>query len=84
MRGAVTGYAYNAPSGDGVVDITFVGYVTPTSNGGPLRRTTIFDATSTSCDTSANPARGTYRQHASRRQFLLCATKQPLRRRKDG
>ena len=74
MRGAVTGYAYNAPSGDGVVDITFVGYVTPTSNGGPLRRTTIFDATSTSCDTSANPAGGSYRQHASRRQFLLCAT----------
>ena len=54
----MTGYAYNAPSGDGVVDITFVGYVTPTSNGGPLRRTTIFDATSTSCDTSAKPAGG--------------------------
>jgi ankyrin repeat protein len=60
MRGAVTGYAYNAPSGDGVVDITFVGYVTPTSNGGPLRRTTIFDATSTSCDTSAAPGGATY------------------------
>ena len=45
----VTGYAYGVPS---VIDITFVGYVTPTSNGGPLRKTNVFDATGTSCDTS--------------------------------
>ena len=53
----VTGYAYGVPS---VIDITFVGYVTPQSNGGPLRKTKVFDATSTSCDTSVNPAGGTY------------------------
>ena len=45
----VTGYAYGVPS---VIDITFVGYVTPQSNNGPLRKTKIFDATGTSCDTS--------------------------------
>ena len=53
----VTGYAYGVPS---VIDITFVGYVTPTSNGGPLRKTKIFDATSTNCDTSAAPGGATY------------------------
>ena len=53
----VTGYAYGVPS---VIDITFVGYVTNLGNGGPLVKTSIFDATGTSCDTSANPAGGTY------------------------
>ena len=43
-------------SSAGVVDITFVGYVTPFSNGGPLVRTSIFDATGTSCDTSTPPS----------------------------
>ena len=53
----VTGYAYGVPS---VIDITFVGYVTPMSNLGPLKKTKIFDATGTSCDTSAAPSGGAY------------------------
>ena len=52
----VTGYAYGVPS---VIDITFVGYVTPQSNNGPLRKTKIFDATGTSCDTSCYSGCGT-------------------------
>ena len=51
----VTGYAYGVPS---VIDITFVGYVTYVANSAindGLIRTKIFDATGTSCDTSAAP-----------------------------
>ena len=53
----VTGYAYAVPS---VIDITFVGYVTYFANGGPLVKTSIYDATSTNCDTSAAPGGATY------------------------